>query len=253
MIEHTEDPLIFNAKINQAKYKEMPESHKHCPFCEVTALTAILATDSDKIWLKNKFPTIENALMTVVIESDVHDSDISTNTPAQNRDIFRFALRCWQDMLTDARYQSVLMFKNFGPRSGGTLRHPHLQIVGLEDVDGYEQISKENFSGLEVASGVTISTKPVMGFIETNVSIASADDYALMADRVGAITHYLMTDFLSGRCDSYNLFFYKLDAQMICKIVPRFITSPYFIGYKIPQVQHLERLEEVAADLRKIL
>ena len=32
--------------------------------------------------------------------------------------------------------------------------------------------------------------------------------------------------------------------------VPRFITSPYFIGYKIPQVNGIEALEEIADEIR---
>lgn len=259
MIEHTDDPLIFNTTINQAKYAQGKHNVQHCPFCNVDELTGVLRTEGNKIWLKNKFPTIGNAFMTIIIESDKHDGDISTYSLSENREVFRFAVDCWKEMFSYEKYKSVLMFKNFGPRSGGTLRHPHLQIVGLESVDGYAETSAENFSGITVVNddsfSIALSTRPVMGFVEFNVSIRveEFEKNPEMADSVHTITNYVLTDYMNGRCDSYNLFFYHFDERYICKIVPRFITSPYFIGYKIPQVNKREMLEIVAEELRKKL
>ena len=254
MIEHTDNPLIFNMEVNKTKYAALPANARVCPFCDTENLTDLLRTSGDKIWLKNKFPTIEKSLMTVIIESAEHLGDISTYSLAENREVFRFAFDCWQEMLESPKYKSVLMFKNFGPHSGGTLRHPHLQIVGLEEADGYEHISPENFEGVTVKKNgveIVLSTRPIMGFVEFNVIISDLENINELADKVHGITEYLLHDYMSGRCDSYNLFFYKLpeNHQYICKIVPRFITSPYYIGYKIPQVNKTNRLEEIAKEL----
>ena len=237
--------------------KQKPESIRNrsaaCPFCDKEQLTDILATDSSIIWLKNKFPTLKNSMMTVIIESDEHLGDISTYSLEENREVFSFAFDCWDEMIQSGDYQSVLMFKNFGPHSGGTLRHPHLQVVGLEETDGYAQIAKENFEGVEIKKNgltVTLSTRPIMGFVEFNVIISDLKNVEKLADNVHEMTSYLMTDYMNGRCDSYNLFFHHFDDKYICKIVPRFITSPYFIGYKIPQVNGIEQLEGIAAELR---
>ena len=91
-----------------------------------------------------------------------------------------------------------------------------------------------------------------MGFVEFNVIISQLEYIDHLADKVQLITQYLLNDYMNGRCDSYNLFFYKMpDSQRyICKIVPRFITSPYYIGYKIPQVNKDNRLEEIAKELK---
>ncbi|MFC4652816.1 DUF4931 domain-containing protein [Lactococcus nasutitermitis] len=256
MIEHTDNPLIFNTAVNKVKYANAGENVQHCPFCDVKNLSGILRTDGNKIWLKNKFSTIEKSLMTVIIESDEHLGDISTYSLAENRDVFRFAFDCWDELISSGDYRSVLMFKNFGPHSGGTLRHPHLQVVGLEETDGYAHISPENFEGVEIKKNginVTLSTKPMMGFVEFNVIIDDLKKVNELADAVHSTTHYLLNDYMNGRCDSYNLFFYHVNERYICKVVPRFITSPYFIGYKLPQVNRLETLEQIAADLRELL
>ncbi len=256
MIEHTENPLIFNTAINAVKYAQAPKNSQVCPFCDTEHLTDIFRIDGHKIWLKNKFPTIEHSLMTVIIESDEHLGDISTYHLEENREIFRFAFDCWDELISSGNYRSVLMFKNFGPHSGGTLRHPHLQIVGLEEADGYEQIAAENFTGVEIHQNgveITLSTRPIMGFVEFNVIISDLDNVEQLADHVHTITNYLVNDYMNGRCDSYNLFFHHFDNRYICKIVPRFITSPYYIGYKIPQVNKREKLEEIAAELKEKL
>ena len=257
MLKHTEDPLVFNTAINRTKYAQAGNNESHCPFCETASLTHILATEGDKIWLMNKYPTIEKTFMTVLIESAEHLGDISTSSQAENRSLFRFALDCWQQTIDSGKYKSVLMFKNFGPMSGGSLRHPHLQIVGLETVDGYEEVGPENFQGLEIKSAdglsITISDQPIMGWNEINVILVDRAAVDQMADAVQAVTHYLLTDFMNGRCKSYNLFFYQFDGQTTCKIVPRFLTSPYFIGYKIPQVNKIGRLQEMKIEIERTL
>ena len=256
MIHEIENPLVFNSDVNSVKYEKAQETHQTCPFCEVEQLTDLLRTSGHKIWLKNKYATLEDALMTVIIESDKHLGDVSVYSKEENRSVFQFAFDCWDELIASKHYRSVLMFKNFGPRSGGTLRHPHMQIVGLTEVDGYQHISKEHFAGVEIKKNgvtITISTHPIMGFVEFNVIIHQLDQVETLADDVQVITQYLLNDYLNGRCDSYNLFFHHLDNQYICKVVPRFITSPYYIGYKISQVNQLKKLKEIASELSEKL
>lgn len=255
MNQDSQKSLVFNPKINKVKYAtNTPTSG--CPFCDRESLSDIYRQEGEKIWLKNKYQTLEKTEMTVIIESAEHEGDISTYSPAENREIFRFAFDCWGELIASDKFKSVLMFRNFGPRSGGSLRHPHMQIVGLKETDGYAEVKPENFSGLEIhRNGVDIilSDQPVMGFVEFNVSIDDLSQVERLADHVQTISRYLVKDYMNGRCDSYNLFFYHIDGRYICKIVPRFITSPYFIGYKLSQVNSPEHLREVAMELKKIL
>ncbi|MDR0298998.1 MAG: DUF4931 domain-containing protein [Streptococcaceae bacterium] len=254
MITHTHDPLFFNASINRVKYSKNGSSDKNCPFCDKAQQANIHRIQDDMVWLDNKFTTIEKSQMTVLIESAEHEGDIVTYDQAKNRELFKFAFSCWQEMIDSKEYHSVIMFKNFGPMSGGSLRHPHMQIVGMADVDAYEEIGTDNFVGLEVRKfenlEVNISERPIMGLAEINIILRGDENLDAFADAVQASARYYMNDFLDGRCDSYNLFFYRIHGKAICKIVPRFLTSPYFIGYKIPQVFTDERMQEIAEELR---
>jgi galactose-1-phosphate uridylyltransferase len=250
------DPLVFQT--NAAKHK--PENIRHtlnaCPFCEPARLTHVLAQQADMIWLVNKFRTLQDTLQTLIVESADHNGDISNYTLTKNRQLFAFAFQCWHQLQADSRFQSVVMYKNFGPLSGGSLRHPHLQIVGFKHTDGYTDISLAHFQGLLVgetdALAVTISTKPVMGFVEINVHLKQATALNALADTVQAVITYVLQRHYHGQCDSYNLFFYQFNGEVYCKVLPRFVVSPYFVGYHLTQVNDHDQLIAVQQGLQTI-
>ncbi len=156
-------------------------------------------------------------------------------------------------MIVSNQYASVIMYKNFGPMSGGSLRHPHFQIVGLNDYDVYQNVSLTNFTGVDVSKNsqrtITLSTHPIIGFVEINIAIDGVAQIDSLADAAQTIIKYLLNDYMGGRVTSYNLFFYEMAGHFYCKIVPRYATSPYFVGYKIAQVQDMQRLVEIAQEI----
>jgi len=82
---------------------------------------------------------------------------------------------------------------------------------------------------------INISTHPMMGFREFNIIIEDRSYLSEMAVLLQTVTHYLLNNFYNG-LNSYNLFFYKWNGKIICKVIPRFVVSPLFIGYSISQV-----------------
>lgn len=46
-------------------------------------------------------------------------------------------------------------------------------------------------------------------------------------------------------------YFYNIDQKIECKIMPRYVASPYFIGYQISQVNNEESLMQIAEALQK--
>ncbi|AVK63031.1 DUF4931 domain-containing protein [Lactobacillus sp. CBA3606] len=247
-------PLIFDTNIAKDKPENIRHPHNDCPFCDPTQLTDVLAQTADRIWLMNKFPTLQATWQTIVIETADHQGDIATYSPAQNQAVFAFALKNWQAAIASQRFESVLLYKNFGPHSGGSLRHPHMQIVGLNDVDGYANITPANLSGYPVLTdgdlSVTVSDQPVMGFVEFNVTTAWTA-HARLADAVQKVVQYVLNDYFNGRCDSYNLFFYPDGDRVVCKIDPLFNVSPYYIGYRLSQADTPNRMREIAAAVRQ--
>lgn len=251
MFSHTH--LLFNSYIGGQKPENIINKNTKCPFCDTANLENILAKQGNIIWLKNKYPVLEDTLMTVLIETDQCNSELSLYPKEHLYAVMHFAMEKWLAMEATDEFRSVIFYKNHGPLSGGTIRHPHMQIVGLRSLDYQRYVLPEHFEGLPVITepGVTfnISTKPRMGFFEFNIRL---DDQAYLnrwADCIQAAAHYCLNHF-HKYCTSYNIFFYALDGVRWAKVVPRFATSPLFVGYSIPQVS--TRLDDVLTELKQL-
>lgn len=270
--------LDFNISVGRTKPRTMQgmPHQSSCPFCDVTHLTDILATEGNIILLKNKYNVMLPSDQLVLIETDVCESDMPEYTPEHMHRLMNFALRHWLTMLNSGDYQAVVLFKNFGPLSGGTIRHPHMQIIGFPSLQPELMYDEREFAGIEVIEqdGVTvnIATQPHVGFTEINVCLTPAayTDKVTFAEgkaispaplpRPAAINK--LADYIQGSIAylrdvhqrnnfSYNLFFYIYEGRIHVRIMPRYPTSPLFIGYNI----HLSptNREQTAADLRERL
>lgn len=252
------EPLVFDLKIGKSK----PTSYaggqaSPCPFENISQLTDIYRQEGDMIWLKNKFPTLEDTAQTIIIESANHDGDISNYSVQTNRALMKFALTCFNQMRADPSFKSVLWYKNFGRQSGGSLVHPHMQIVGLKKEDGYKYIHENNFAGVPVFDdqeiNVNVATHPVQGYLELNINTYHCLELERWSDWIQLCVQYLLTSMYARPVDSYNLFFYPSNqGQGICaKLLARFTAPPYFVGYKLSQVDDLASLIKQAQALKK--
>ena len=65
-----------------------------------------------------------------------------------------------------------------------------------------------------------------------NVVVEKGGNVDVLADFLQIGVHYLMNYFRKN-LSSYNIFFYHNDEKIFAKIMPRFATSPYFVGYNV--------------------
>ena len=214
-------PLVFINRVARHKPENIRHTDGYCPFCHPETLENILRQDGERIWLVNKYRTLADTMQTIVVESGDHEGDFSNYSAEESEAVLRFSLECWGQMLRDRRYRSVLMYKNYGPLSGGSIRHPHLQIVGLTKKDGYERVPANAFGGVEVLRDggreLSLSTHPLMGFMETNASVPETSDDALVApadvawlsEAIRKLVRFLLESYHGHGCTSYNLFFYR--------------------------------------------
>ncbi|OLS35297.1 DUF4931 domain-containing protein [Bacillus sp. MRMR6] len=231
--------LHFNTSIGVKKPENIRNKMQPCPFCERDQLVDIIDVEGPIILLKNKFPVLENAYQTVLIETDDCHAELSSYDLPHLHRLLQFALRHWHDMDVNGNYQSVIFYKNHGPLSGGTIAHPHMQIIGLHDINYKENIDEEVFEGIliEEKDGVhfSLSTKPKVGFYEFNIEMPDTHYVETFGINLQKVVHYILHNF-PFKANSYNLFFHHYDRRIIAKVVPRFITTPLYIGYGIPQV-----------------
>jgi len=245
--------LIFDSNIGKNKPENIINTDALCPFCCREQLTGIIASDGPILLIKNKYPVLLDAFQTVLIETYECNAELSTYSKEHLYKVIRFGVRKWQEMIQSGEFASVIFYKNYGPCSGGTIRHPHMQIVGLKDVDYTDNLSEESFSGfvIQKKNGVelNLAERPKNGFFEFNVRLSNLKFINQLADYIQIVTHYLLHHFHKN-CKSYNLFFYQIDCHILAKVVPRFITSPLLIGYSLPQVSNRSR--EVVKEIQEI-
>ncbi|HWR38397.1 MAG TPA: DUF4931 domain-containing protein [Patescibacteria group bacterium] len=243
--------LGFNLKIGARKPETIIHQDAKCPFCDRDCLEDIIDEQGKILLIKNKYPVLQDAFQTILIETDDCHGDLSTYPREHLYAVIRFGVEWWFRMSSDPEYASVIFYKNFGPMSGGTMRHPHMQIVGLKNIDYREFVPEDCFRGVPIfrEEGVefNLSTAPKIGFFEFNVIIKELIYLEKMAEFIKITTHYLLNHFFRD-CHSYNLFFYHLEGRIIAKIMPRFVTSPLFVGYSIPQVS--TRQDHIVSEIR---
>jgi ATP adenylyltransferase/5',5'''-P-1,P-4-tetraphosphate phosphorylase II len=245
--------LLFNTKLGRQKPESIINKNAPCPFCDRENLTGILAERGPFLLIKNKYPVLKDTFQTVLIETLDCQGDLSNYPKEYLHNLISFGVEKWLEMEESKDYKSVIFFKNHGPKSGGSIFHPHMQIVGLKNIDYRDSLTKDHFEGLVITERnnvqLNISTKPRVGFYEFNIILDDLKNIDQMADFIQITVHYLLNHF-SKYCDSYNIFFYHFEKRIIVKIMPRFITSPIFIGYFIPQVSNLA--EEMVLEFRKL-
>ena len=206
----------------------------------------------------NKYPVLQHTWPTVIIETPPHvHTEYSKQPLSEAIHILEFGRKKWEQVKGDPRFRSVLFFKNYGPMSGGSIYHPHSQIIGLEDYDYRQDIHEEHFEGWliheEPGLRMTLSNRPINGFFEFNMRFDPHLETSILANYLQRTLRYLLEGF-SKYAKSYNLFFYDIgDGFHYIKIVPRYVTSPLVIGYVIPQVCNEERALEVIRHIQPYL
>lgn len=245
--------IKFDTDIGSTKPVNIFNNENYCPFCDVEHLTDIIDTDGDIIFLKNKYNVVKDADQFVLIEGRECFSDMPDYTKGHMRRVIKMGLKHWRRLLKCGKYQEVLFFKNFGPMSGGTIRHPHMQLVGFPKLKSELLFFPEELRGVVVKdqNGVemNISNCPRIGFGEINIVPQLEGDIDTFADFIKIGVDYL-THFFRKNLTSYNIFFYHRNEQIYVKLVPRFATSPYFVGYNIRFLPN--NIERIAQEIREI-
>ncbi|MBI3862869.1 MAG: galactose-1-phosphate uridylyltransferase [Planctomycetia bacterium] len=134
-----------------------PSVEKNCPFCPGSEgltpreIYRLRSTDADPShWsvrvIPNKFPALrieeDNrhygdgfryiggcGAHEVIIESPNHSLVLAEQPADQVERVLRAAQARYLDLMRDARFQTVVIFKNHGESAGTSLKHPHWQII----------------------------------------------------------------------------------------------------------------------------
>lgn len=247
-------PLIFDIAMGKTKPFNIRNEKISCPFCDTANLTNILDKRGHIIWLMNKYPVLQHTWPTVIIETNDDQGEFSTYDRKTATEVISFAIEKWQETMQSQKFASVLHFKNHGPMSGGSIRHPHSQIIGLENYDYRQDVKPSNMDGWllceEDGIRLTLSKDPLIGFFEYNLRFKPDTARTLISLRLQAVISYVLHS-ISQWSQSYNYFFYDLqDGYYYIKVVPRYVAPPLYIGYKIPQTGNDIHAEKIRQEIQ---
>ena len=250
--------LVYNLDLGRTKPDRGHRDASYCPFCDVAHLKNIMETRGHMIWLENAYPVLRDSWQTLIIESDDCDGEFCEYTPDYATQLIAFGLEKWQQVKDMKRFRSVVFYRNHGYMSGGTIHHPHSQIVGFENYDYHDDIKLYHLQGTPIIEEdgieINLSTRPIIGFYEVNLILGNKEKLPEFVRYMQLVAHYFIHDFV-WRNESYNIFFYDFpgDSRLFVKIVPRFLTNPLYVGYMIAQVANKEHQQRVMEKLRTIL
>src|SRR6185295_16140091 len=80
----------------------------------------------------------------IVIETATHGRDLAASPVAATADVLRAWRERMQDLKRDARFRSVLVFKNRGTAAGAGFDHPHSQLIAAPVVPAAVREELEN-------------------------------------------------------------------------------------------------------------
>ncbi len=250
--------LEYNLDIGKTKPDTVHRDERYCPFCDVAHLKNVMETREHMIWLENAYPVLRNCWQTLIIETDDCDGDFSTYEPSYAVQLIRFGLEKWQQVKDMHKFKSVVFYRNHGYMSGGTIHHPHSQIVGFKDYDYHEDIQLYHFVGTPILQEegieINLSQRPIIGFYEVNLILSDMNKLPVFVHYMQKTASYFMNDFIKHN-DSYNIFFYDFleNKNLYVKIIPRFLTNPLFVGYMIAQISNPKHRDLFIQKLQKKL
>ncbi len=246
--------LVFNPKISSQKPNTIRNKAIECPFCDRKNLANIIKEEGDILLVENKYPTIEEAEMFVVIETKTCKRDVFNYTIDEYEKILSFIINEWLNLKHSGQYVDVIAHKNYGPLSGGSVKHEHMQIVGFHETTVYEQLSVRNLEGIEVLNDevtITISDLPINNFLEFNLEF-NLNRIDKLAEYLQLVIKYLKSNYKLAEF-SYNLFFYEFNNRLFVKVLSRYAMSPLYLGFDLKQCYKNRDLFEFKEDLIKYI
>ncbi|MCH4166670.1 MAG: DUF4931 domain-containing protein [Megasphaera sp.] len=252
--------LEYNLDLGKTKPDTVHRDETYCPFCDVAHLKHILEKRGRMIWLENAYPVLKDSWQTLIIETNDCNGEFSDYDPEYATKLIQFGLEKWQQVKDMGKFKSVVFYRNHGYMSGGTIHHPHSQIVGFKTYDYHDDIHPYHLLGTpiltEAGIEINLSVRPIIGFYEVNLILSDKTKLDRFVRYMQVTSTYFRHSFVSFN-DSYNIFFYDFpnDDKLYVKIVPRFLTNPLYVGYMIAQIAnggHSQRfIDALKKDLQK--
>lgn len=249
--------ILFDTSMASKKPRTvgLNEEASDCQFCKTEKMmktNVVLAKQGKFLWVENKYPILKNTYQTVLLETDTCEEDLTTYSLEYAKELFKFALEKRKELLSVYGFKEVLFFKNHGALADASIKHAHMQLVGLTNNQlSLEEIQKTT-KGYTIyeAEGlqVNVSDIPLSEFYEFNICWEKQNVSYDFVYWVQTIIRYL-EHFKDGKFQDYNFSFYEFKDTYTIKIFPRKPASLYLLAYGLKQLPN--DIQKVALEVRK--
>lgn len=256
MVHLKHEYIDFYSHLASQKPDTLRSENAACPFCNRELLLSehgILDSDGDKVLMKNKYPVLENTLPLVYVETLGCGKDITNYPYPVLIDVVCYGLLQWEKLLDSGEFESVIFYKNHGPYSSGSILHPHMQMIGLYDKNPIKFL---DFSAL---NGTVIQQEKGFEWSISHFPFSEGLEFTIrMNDRIGILnfaqaiqysTHYIVNHY-SAKYKSFNLSFYRVNDEIIVKVMDRRPVTPLLSGYRLSQVPN--NMEEIKTHIQQL-
>lgn len=246
--------IPFKASTGKNKPNTLINNEYKCPFCDRNELRSegrVIKETEDFVLVGNKYPVMANTFPTVLVEHTSCDEHIGTYSIEYLTKLLDFALDYYYELKETNKYKSIVLFKNHGIFSGGSIKHPHMQIIGFEEDDYTENLSPRDFEGETILSNNiidwNISSKPRSEFYEINLTLKDTKCIDTLSTHLQKSVNFVLEE-LNPKFKCFNLAFYIEEDTIKIKLISRVPTSVLLLGYGIHQTP--DNLIDVAQILR---
>lgn len=246
--------IPFKASTGKSKPNTLLNNEYKCPFCnrdELRSEGRVIKETEDFILVRNKYPVMANTFPTVLVEHTSCDEHIGTYSIEYLNKLLDFAFDYYFQLKESNKYRSIILFKNHGIFSGGSIKHPHMQVIGFEKNDYAENLSPSDFEGETILSNNAIdwniSSKPRSELYEINLILKDTKRIDILSKYLQKSVNFVLEQ-LNPKFKCFNLAFYIEEDTIKVKLFSRGPTSVLLLGFGIHQTP--DNLSEVAERLK---
>lgn len=251
--------MLTSRRKNYKKINDETKSLGICPFCNKHGLLEETIIKEDPIeqflWLPNRYPANKNMDMTLIIEGNDCEYDFHEYRIEKIAHLLKFSEHCYEEFKERGNYQDILLFKQFGKYSGGTVRHGHLQLVGLYEKQVNDELIKtsllkENNHSIYKNKSVELNYNlfPVGEHEAFNLIYKRNENLEI---DVSKVLRLMINYIIDNGSESYSLAFYINEDDIVIQIKDRYISSTFNVHYGIKSVFEYE--EKKINELKKYI
>ena len=201
-----------------------------CPFCDVKGREAYEDFGEGIIFVKNKYNVLEYTKNYLLIEGDGCDVGLHERSDEHLLKVLNVAIDKKNELLFNNEFEEVVIFKQFGIYSSSSVKHGHVQIVGLDKKKTSDDYLLNSLNGIVLYDNenfkVILSENPIGETMEINIEYNQLNLEVI--EKLKLVLNYTVNNSYGVyKGGNYSLSLHIINGIKFIKLVERKITSTF--------------------------